>query len=167
MGTPRYWLRQRTKVTGTFTAEQIKGFLHRGTVARFDKVSCDGMTWEAIGNTPHIVDLLRVADPLTSDPEPLFAVEVEARDPRVWHYTRRGERARDPVDTDTLRRLVRAAEVGAKDQVWTDGFGDSWRTVESVECLANDLPAPPAADDFERLKNLRPPTRRRRKRGWL
>jgi len=47
-----YYLRQQTRVSGPFSPEQMRTLLHKGRVARSDKISTDRVTWRAIGECP-------------------------------------------------------------------------------------------------------------------
>lgn len=168
-----YYLRQRTNVSGPFTAEQIKGMLHRGRVARSDKVSTDRATWRAIGSTREIIDLLHPAEPFAEEDT---EVVEEPVDNRRWYYTVGGQRQDPPVDTVTLRRFIETRQVLGNESVWTDGFKD-WQPVATIPELAayltdssrNDARESPhgGGDDLGPIPDLRPVNRRRRKKGWF
>lgn len=133
-----YFLRQRTRVSGPFTADQIKGLLHRGRIARSDKVSTDRTTWQSIAETPELIDR----------PQPVEAEPVQPPsdapppDMRLWYHTRGGVQQPASVDTETLRQLVQSGQVGPAEMVWTEGFPD-WQPVASVAEIAPAATAPP------------------------
>lgn len=166
-----YYLRQRTRVSGPFTADQIKGLLHRGRIARSDKVSTDRTTWQSIAETPELIDR-----PQPPEPEPVEQLSnAPPQDARVWFHTRGGVQQPAAVDTETLRQLVQSGQVGAAEMVWTEGFPD-WQPVSSVPEIAPAATAPPAfppagefppvqgQGDFRPALDLPPVIR---KKGWL
>jgi hypothetical protein len=166
-----YYLRQRTRVSGPFSADQIKGLLHRGRIARSDKVSTDRTTWQPISETPELIDR-----PQPSEPKPAEQPsEAPPRDARVWYHTRGGVQQPAPVDTETLRQLVLSGQVGAAEMVWTEGLPD-WQPVSSVSDIApapqtppaypaaGEFPPPQIQGDFGPGLDLPPVIR---KKGWL
>lgn len=170
-----YYLRQRTNVSGPFTVEQIKGMLHRGRVARSDKVSTDRSSWRAIGSTREIIDLLHPAEPFAEEDA---EVVEEPVDNRRWYYTIGGQydEKRKDVDTRKLRELIVTRQVRETDKVWMQGFAD-WQSVATIPELAayasdasgNESTNSPRGgdDDLGPIPDLRPVNRRRRKRGWF
>lgn len=170
-----YYLRQQTRVSGPFPPEHIRGLLHRGRVARSDKVSTDQTNWRPIAEVQEILARPQSAEPVAAEPDAQHTVEPQVKDTRMWHYTRGGDQQPDPVDTDTLRQLVQFGQVGSGDHVWTEGF-DTWQTVASVPIFAfHTMPTQghdtsgrsPASDEFESLRDLRPSVEPKRKKGWL
>jgi hypothetical protein len=169
-----YFLRQRTRVSGPFSADQIKALLHRGRVARSDKVSTDRITWLSIADVPDLVDRPQPIEAVA--PEPVAAAAPQ--DSRLWHYTQGGTQQPAAIDTVRLKGLVASGEVGAGEMVWTDGLAN-WQPVASVPELAPTagaaaMPAAPGTADlppvqgggFEFLKGEMPPVQQR-KRGWF
>ena len=176
-----YYLRQQTRVSGPFTAEQIRGLLHRGRVARSDKVSTDRTTWRTIAETSEIITRPRPVEPVVAEPEVDAAAEIEVEtdvappDTTMWHYTRGGVQQPAPADTDALRQLVQFGQVRAEDLVWTDGF-EGWQPISSVPMFAVHAMPPQGHDptgrsqaggEFDGIGNLRPANRKRRKKGWM
>ena len=161
-----YFLRQRTRVSGPFTAEQIKGLLHRGRIARSDKVSTDRTTWQAIAAMPELIDRPQPAEPTAAEP----AAETPPQDTRLWYHTRGGAQQPAPVDTETLRQMVQSGQVGGAEMVWTEGFAD-WQPVLSVpefgSAAAPGFPEPggfPPIQGFDPMLDLPPVIR---KKGWM
>lgn len=180
-----YYLRQRTNVSGPFTAEQIKGMLHRGRVARSDKVSTDRVSWRAIGSTREIIALLHPADSVAAEEAEVEAgvveevdVGQESLDNRRWYYAIDGQRNDDDpsVGTMELLELIATRKLCGTDKVWRDGF-EGWRPVAEVPELAaylthssrNGSGGSPSGggDDLGPIPDLRPVNRRRRKKGWF
>jgi len=171
-----YYLRQRTNVSGPFTAEQIKGMLHRGRVARSDKVSTDRASWQAIGSAREIIDLLHPAEPFADEEADVVEVVEEPVDNRVWYFTMGGAQQEESIDTQRLRRLIETRRVFVTDLVWMQGFTD-WQPVATIPELAayaadasrNDSGDSPRGgdDNLGPIPNLRPVNRRRRKKGWF
>lgn len=168
-----YFLRQRTRVSGPFTADQIKGLLHRGRIARSDKVSTDRTTWQSIAETPELIDRPQPAEP---EPEPVpTPSNGPPSDTRLWYHTRGGVQQPAAVDTETLRQLVQSGQVGGMEMVWTEGFPD-WQPVSSVAEIApaamgppafpapGEIPPPQGGGDCGPALDLPPVVR---KRGWL
>lgn len=135
--TAMYYLRQQTKVSGPFTAQQLRGMLQRGRAARSDKVSTDRQNWVAVGDCADIVALPAVAPTQIAAESP---VPAPPADGFSWHYTVHGAQQDAPVDTGALQNLVAGGTVGPEELVWRDGFLD-WVTVRDVAELASALAA--------------------------
>lgn len=133
-----YYLRQQTKVSGPFSAEQLRGMLHRGRVARFDKVSTDRQNWVPVANCPDIVAAATQA-PAAAAAAP-SAAPAQANDGFVWHYTVQGAQQEATLDTPALHNLVATGAVGPEELVWRDGFLD-WMKVREVPELATAVAA--------------------------
>lgn len=149
-----YYLRQRTRVSGPFTADQIKALLHRGRIARSDKVSTDRSNWRSIAETRELIERPQEAAPIVDEP-----AETTSQDTRLWHHTKSGVQESTPVDTETLRQLVQAGVVGPTDLVWTDGYGD-WQPVSSVSEFAAspiELPGFAPPQEFPPVQQFPPP----------
>lgn len=166
-----YYLRQRTRVSGPFTTDQVKAMLHRGRIARSDKVSLDRETWQSIGETPELIER----------PQPVEIVPVEpapVTDARLWYFTLAGVQQQAAVDTATLAQFVSSGQVGPGERIWTEGFTD-WQPIAMIPEFAaatgpsaapgfprpDAFPPPQAADLFDVPLDLPPVTRK--KRGWL
>ena len=78
----------------------------------------------------------------------------------IWYYARGGER-RGPMSWDELRAAAHAGSFGAKDLVWTPGYGAEWRKASTLDALfpppkpAGD--APPGPADREAASNAAAP----------
>lgn len=169
-----YFLRQRTRVSGPFSADQIKALLHRGRVARSDKVSIDRVTWQSIADVSELVERPQPIEAVAAEP----VVVAAPQDTRLWHYTRGGAQQDSPIDTAQLKSLVASGEVGGGEMVWTEGFA-SWQAVASVPELASAAGAAalPAGPGFGELPPVQgggldflpgelPPVQEKR-RGWF
>lgn len=132
-----YYLRQQTKVSGPFSAQQLRGMLQRGRAARSDKVSTDRQSWVAVGECPDIVGTPAIAPTQAAATSP---VPAPPADGFSWHYTVHGAQQDAPVDTGALQNLVAGGTVGPEELVWRDGFLD-WVTVRDVAELAAALAA--------------------------
>jgi hypothetical protein len=139
-----YYLRQQTKVSGPFSAVQLRGMLQRGRVARSDKVSTDRQNWVPVADCPDIVGAVNAA-PVPSAASPPAAAPAQINDGFAWHYTVHGAQQEAPVDTGKLQQLVATGEVGPEELVWRDGFLD-WVTVRDVPELAGAVAAAQAAN---------------------
>jgi len=149
-----YYLRQRTRISGPFSAEQVKALLHRGRIARSDKVSTDRTTWRSIAETPELIERPRPVEPEPAEP----AAEEKAADTRIWYYTLGGAQQASGIDTAALGQLVASGQLGPGEMVWTDGFAE-WQPVGSVpEFAAAAGPAPgfPPADGFPPVQGGQP-----------
>lgn len=137
-----YYLRQQTKVSGPFTAQQVRGMLQRGRAARSDKVSTDRQHWVPVADCPDIVGAVAVAAPAPT----AAAVPVSAQpaDGFAWHYTLHGAQQETTVDTATLQNLVATSVVGPDELVWRDGFLDWVKVCDTTE-LAGSLAAAQAS----------------------
>lgn len=144
-----YFVRQQTRISGPFPADQIRAMLRRGRVARSDKVSTDRETWQVISDCPEIVE------PPAAAPADEPAAAAPVADDYKWFYTSRGVQQPESTDTATLQGLVASGVVGPADVVWRDGFPD-WVAVSAVAELTAaapptdpglDLGLPPIVDD--------------------
>ena len=165
-----YYLRQRTRVSGPFSADQIRALLHRGRIARSDKVSTDRTTWQSIAEMPGLLDRPPAVEATPEAPPN----NAPPQDARVWYHTLGGVQQPTPVDTETLRQMVQAGGVGPAEMVWTDGFPD-WQPVSSVAeftsasqpppavRMPSDFPPPQVGGDFGPGLDLPPVVR---KKGW-
>lgn len=126
-----YYLRQQTQISGPFTVEQLTSLLHRGRVARSDKISADKKSWIRISECPEIVQ--RPVAPTQSTP----AVE--------WFYTRGGAEQPNPVGADAILAMLAAGSLGSHEMVWRDGF-DGWRPLVDVPEFAAAVALPPITD---------------------
>ena len=141
-----YYLRQQTKISGPFSAQQLRGMLHRGRAARSDKVSTDRQSWVPLADCPDIVGaaVAAPAPSTTTTSATPAAAPALVNDGFVWHYTVHGAQQETTADTGTLRQLVAAGEVGPEELVWRDGLLD-WVTVRDVAELAAAVAAAQAA----------------------
>jgi hypothetical protein len=154
-----YYLRQQTKVSGPFSALQLRGMLQRGRVARSDKVSTDRQSWVPVADCSDIVAAAVVAPVQSAAAATPAATPARANDGFVWHYTVHGAQQETTADTVALQNLVATGEVGPEELVWRDGFLD-WVTVRDVAELAGAVAAAQAAStqafDFFRGGGAKP-----------
>ncbi|NBW85278.1 MAG: DUF4339 domain-containing protein [Planctomycetia bacterium] len=139
-----YYLRQQTKVSGPFSATQLRGMLHRGRVARSDKVSTDRQSWVPVADCSDIVGAAVAAPVQSAAATTPAAAPVRANDGFVWHYTVHGVQQETTADTLALQNLVVTGEVAPEELVWRDGFLD-WVAVRDVAELAEAVAAAQAA----------------------
>lgn len=125
-----YYLRQQTQISGPFTAEQLKSLLHRGRVARSDKISTDKLSWMPISQCAEIIQHPIAA----AAPEP--AATGPVGDGLEWFYTIGGAEQPAAVTTETLRGMIAAGTVGRDEMLWRDGF-DGWQPVGVVAEFAD------------------------------
>ena len=133
-----YYLRQQTRVSGPFSLEQVRMLLHKGRVARSDKISTDRETWRPIGECQEIVEHVAAAAAATATPEPEPVAVVE--DGYEWFYAIAGVQQPTSIGTSGLRELIAAGQIAATDVVWREGFGD-WQPVSAVGDLADAVPS--------------------------
>lgn len=137
-----YYLRQQTRISGPFSTEQLRSLLHRGRVARSDKISTDKATWIPISECPDIAQRPVVA----AQPAPA-AEPVVVGDGLEWFYTLGGAEQPAAVTTEALAEMVAAGRIQGGEMVWRQGFED-WKPLESVPEFAAALVvnAPPLPD---------------------
>jgi TM2 domain-containing membrane protein YozV len=133
-----YYLRQQTRVSGPFSLEQVRMLLHKGRVARSDKISTDRETWRPIGDCQEIVEHVAAAAAATATPEPEPVAVVE--DGYEWFYAIAGVQQPTSIGTVGLRELIAAGQIAATDLVWREGFGD-WQPISAVGELADVVPS--------------------------
>lgn len=147
-----YYLRQRTRVSGPFTTDQVRAMLHRGRIARSDKISTDRKMWQSIAETPELIDRPQPVEPAPAEP----AATVPAADPRRWYYTLGGAQQQAAIDTATLAQLVSSGQVGPGEMAWTEGFAD-WQMVGTIpEFAAATAPGFPIGNGFPLSPDLPP-----------
>jgi len=169
-----YYLRQRTRISGPFSEDQIKALLHRGRVARSDKVSTDRVVWQSIGEIAELVDRRQPLEVASAEPD----ATAVSPDTRLWHYTLGGTQQVTAIDTARLKGLIASGDISMEEMVWAEGFAN-WQTVASVPELAaassgGGLPPGPDAADlppvqgggFDFLPGELPPVQRK-KRNWF
>lgn len=146
-----FYLRQRTRVSGPFTGDQIKAMLHRGRIARSDKVSTDRETWRSIAETPELIARPQPAEPVRDE----VGGTASVADARLWYYTLGGAQQQIAVDTTSLAQLVATGRVGSGEMVWTEGFS-TWQPVGTVPAFAAAL-GPAASPQFPLPGDFPPP----------
>lgn len=133
-----YYLRQRTQISGPFTVDQLKSLLHRGRVARSDKVSTDKQTWILIADCPDIAHRPSVVAEQAVISQP--AATVAASDGIEWFYTQGGAEQPAAVGTAAIAAMIAAGTLGSGEMVWRQGF-DEWKPVSDVPEFAAVLPS--------------------------
>lgn len=128
-----YYLRQQTRISGPFTAEQLKSLLHRGRVARSDKISTDKQTWIPIADCPDITH--RPAAVSQAAPAPTVV-----SDGFEWFYTLGGAEQTAPAGTEAITAMITAGTLSAEEMVWRQGF-DEWKPLSTVPEFAAAAPA--------------------------
>ena len=129
-----YYIRQQTRISGPFPAEQVRTMLRRGRVTRSDKVSTDRQTWLAISDCGELIEQAPAVEETPADPTP-------ATDGYAWFYTRNGVQQQESIDTPTLSSLIVAGAVSRTDMVWREGFA-AWAVVATIPELAAAIASP-------------------------
>jgi hypothetical protein len=133
----QWYIRNRGRVSGPFTVEQLKLMIARGQFRRFHEVSEDRKTWKAAsavdGIFSHSSNPAPTPVSVPADAPVLTPVEAE------WFFIdRRGEQ-RGPLSPQQLLRMAKERAIEGVTLVWNAGMVD-WAPLSSTE-LASRLPA--------------------------
>ena len=140
----KYFVRNRGRITGPFSIEQLQKLNSRGRFSRFHEVSLDRAKWMRASS----IDELFVQRNSKSDFDDYVAEDAEltqdsAHDSGAppplnnaqsnWYYTVENDR-QGPVSTMEMRQLIATGQLMPMDQVWSEGMPD-WDFIENVPTL--------------------------------
>lgn len=131
-----YYLRQQTQISGPFTVDQLKSLLHRGRIARSDKISADKVTWTTIADCPEIIQ----RPVAVSQPTQAAVAAGPVDDGLQWFHTLRGHEQPTAVGTAALKAMILGGTLDGDEMVWRQGF-DEWKPLSGVAEFAADLAA--------------------------
>lgn len=161
-----YYLRQQTRISGPYAVEELKALLHRGRVARSDKISIDKQAWIPISACAEICHRpAAVTQPAAVGP---------VDDGIEWFYTLGGAEQPAGVGTAAIKSLIAAGSLGGDELVWRQGF-DDWRPLHTVADFAGDFAAHGASgpegsggpsSDAAQIPPM-PQASGKKKRGWF
>src|SRR5271154_3967326 len=125
----RWYVRNRGRITGPFSLDQLKDLHKRGQFRRFCEVSADKTTWSS-ASTLHAVfapgDVLQLAE------EPVAAVAATGAPIGAgtdeWFYVNRQGQQQGPVPRRELVRLVQDRLIDFQTLVWSPGMPE-WLTL--------------------------------------
>ncbi len=130
-----YYLRDRNRVTGPFTVEQLQSLYSRGRLARFHQLSTDRRGWAAASEI--------LPDLFNSETEKLDHEEVPLES-RNWYYAT-GDDPVGPVDSGTILRLIQQGQLTTEALVWREGLQE-WTQAGNLPEFSHTSIAPaPAA----------------------
>lgn len=129
----QWYIRNRGRVSGPFTVEQLKVMIARGQFRQFHEVSEDRKTWTAASAVEGLF-----GNGSKPAPAPVSA-PAEAPAEAEWFFIdRRGEQ-RGPLSPERLLRLAHDCSIDGATLVWNAGMVD-WAPLSGTE-MASSLPA--------------------------
>lgn len=152
-----YYIRDRGKIQGPFSAEKLQMLAKRGRFGRHFEVSENGQHWSRATAYPELFPeppkrKRRVPEPqVSSGPiatHEMFEGSAEfddfQADPAVWFYGHDSQE-NGPVPLSTLRTLAKQGHLSPGDPVWTDGMSD-WSPASQIAAIwSEESPFPGTA----------------------
>jgi S1-C subfamily serine protease len=130
MGQQSFYIRNRGKVTGPFTLQQLKSLRNRGQLGRFHELSEDRQTWAPAsayaqlfpGGTGIATDEVDVLEEVGSSNAPTLD----------WHYVDSSGNQQGPIDSANLAALLQRGAITESTLVWRAGLAN-WVEVGSPQ----------------------------------
>ncbi len=133
--------------------EKLRGLASRGQLSRMHELSTDGVSWVRASTFPELLrgggselpainanaspahqDGTRTMPPLSIIIRlVLLPLRCQAEPQAKWYYTSGGQQ-QGPVDFSDLQMLAGLGQLGAQDQVWTEGMG-AWTSASQIQGL--------------------------------
>jgi len=123
-----WYVRDRNKVTGPFSPEQLHALRGRGQLARFHEVSRDRQTWSRASS---LAFLFASNAPSTFEPIVPVAEENPEPAPFAWYYSS-GQTPMGPIETAALLDLLRRGTINAETLVWREGL-PAWVPLRTLQ----------------------------------
>lgn len=160
-----YYIRDRGKVQGPFTAEKLRLLAQRGRFGRHFEVSEDGRQWSRATEYPELfpapskrkrrVPESQVSDrPVSVDEFSIAEPEFDhsAGDPAIWFYAHDSQE-NGPVTFSALRSLAKQGQLSSEDLVWTDGMPD-WSPALQIAGIWSEDPVAFGVESGTRFANV-------------
>lgn len=121
-----WYVRDRNRVTGPFSLEQLDALRRRGQLARFHQVSQDRQTWLSATTLTGLFTPTGHAVAME-----LLPLEEPAPQAATWYYST-GKDPSGPVTVEDMRGLIANGVIHPGTLVWRDGL-PNWITLRDSE----------------------------------
>jgi S1-C subfamily serine protease len=155
-----YFLRDRNRVSGPFSLQQLQALKQRGRLARFHLVSPDRRNWMGADTIPGLFEPggydLVGPDPGRSEKDGSGQLERVTHEVVTWYYGA-GNQPVGPLPASEIRALIAQGTLTRGSLLWKDGM-ESWTPASSLPEFAGPtvpplvLPSPPSSGRASRIR---------------